>query len=457
MQALPDPVADQLASGPDDDAPRRGPAGKVWAVLGTLAVLVVGVLQGPELLASSRTPRPQPTPADSPAAVTTPTGAVKPYRRPPALDWKTRGDLARDQKFVKDVFEHVRRDRPSAAVMLFAATLPDGGRLGLVGVDNANEQDRVDGGLEVRSVHLRPGQSVEDAHPEFAGELAEDDALVGWAGRSRDDRVYAAVLGPPRPIEGEISAFVQYEPTGHARRTWSPFSGRNGYAVLDLGTRSDHVVAVRPLSVRGRWFPLVIPVDRAAEAIKRSNLAFGPEDLRGLRSDRYAGPPAVSVVFAVSEVTQSIFDAAAADLRVIWSGGIDEERRGTLVRARLPDGPAFHVFVVVDEGSGAYSASVRRVPWAEADVTPWLFVQPEADKPVLLVNPSRRGVAVIEYDGQPTRRVTIGRRGLAQLARDQFTAYNIYGATVTVLAPDGRRVVRSTLTHLGDDDIFVLK
>jgi hypothetical protein len=83
-------------------------------------------------------------------------------------------------------------------------------------------------------------------------------------------------------------------------------------------------------------------------------------------------------------------------------------------------------------------------------------VRPEPGKPVLLLNPSGAGSALLEYDGR-SRRVEFGKDGVAKLAPDQFSAYDVYGARATIFSPAGQRIVRSTLTHPGQDDIFALK
>lgn len=458
MGALHEPVPDELASGPEDGTPRPTGPGKAAQALVVAALVAGATLFGPDLLASSRhSPRPDAGRPPPPVAATSPSSAARPYTRPAALDWPVRGDLARDRSLVADVLDYAGRDGPRAAEVLFVGRLPDGGRLALVGIDDPGARDSADGGLEIRALHLRPGQDVQDGRFESTGELADADGVVGWAGRGTKGRFFAVILARPAPLEAEISQFIEYEPTGAAHRKWRPFTGRDGAAVLDLGTRSDQIVAVRPLFDHPKAFPLVVTVDRDAEVSKRMAFAFGPHDIAGVREPTYAGPPPVSLAFAIAEVTRSIFDPAEADVRAIWSGRLDRSHRAALVRARLPDGPTFHLFIAVDDVTGGYSASVRRVPWATADVTPWLLVPPEAGKPVLLVNPSGPGTAMIEYDGQPPRTVAIERSGLAELATDQFAAYNVYGASVTVRAPDGRRIVRSTLTHPRDDDIFVLR
>jgi hypothetical protein len=234
-------------------------------------------------------------------------------------------------------------------------------------------------------------------------------------------------------------------------------TGRDGSVVVDLGTRTDRVAAVRPMYDRRTSFPLLIRTDHELAARSRATFfAFGPEDIAGVRSRSYAGPPVVSLVFAVGEVTQSLFEPAEADLRVIWSGKVGNVARAALLRAKLPTGPTFQVLVLAEGTSGTYSASVRRVPWSTADVTPWLLVHPEPGKPVLLLNPSGSGSVLLEYDGK-SRRVVIAEDGIAMLAADQFSAYDVYGAVATVFTPNGRRIAANSLDHPSEDDIFVLK
>lgn len=143
---------------------------------------------------------------------------------------------------------------------------------------------------------------------------------------------------------------------------------------------------------------------------------------------------------------------------MIWSGEIEPGLRGAVVRARRSDGPVFQL-LVTDAGGRAVQHGPRHVPWAAGDVTPWLYVQGDRDRPVLLLNPSGRGSAFLTEAGVPARKVPIGARGLGVFKGtkqgEMFTGLS--GARLTILSPRGEIVVSSSLPSLGIDDVFVLR
>jgi len=230
----------------------------------------------------------------------------------------------------------------------------------------------------------------------------------------------------------------------------------------------DPVVAVRPVhSEPGAYATVIKKVTTDAEEVDQNAFVFGPEDIAGVRRRGYAGPPGLSLVYALTETTRSLFVPAEAHWRVLWSGELAPGVRSALVRARLDAGPAFQVFVNVDAGmdgdssgrqNNNYFGAVRPVAWATADLAPWPYLATQDagadDTPLLLLNPSGPGTAVIEGDNERT--VRFDKNGVATVTSKLEDADHLFGSTVIVRAPNGRRIVRSALTNPYASDPFVV-
>jgi len=78
--------------------------------------------------------------------------------------------------------------------------------------------------------------------------------------------------------------------------------------------------------------------------------------------------------------------------------------------------------------------------------------------PLLLVNPSGAGTAVLEHpDALLQRRVPIGADGLANLGDDQDVASSeLSDSEITVLSTSGRTVASIDWPNQGDFDPFAL-
>ena len=86
---------------------------------------------------------------------------------PPAADLPVGGDLADDTEFVDAALRRVRAGFPAADRVLYAGSLPGGGRVAFVGRD----RDESEGirALDVYALRVRPGASVEVAEVTVVG------------------------------------------------------------------------------------------------------------------------------------------------------------------------------------------------------------------------------------------------------------------------------------------------
>jgi hypothetical protein len=125
---------------------------------------------------------------------------------------------------------------------------------------------------------------------------------------------------------------------------------------------------------------------------------------------------------------------------------------------RRPDGPTFQLFVFQGDDGSVYPQGIRAVPWADADVVPWILQTGQPDVPQLFVNPSGAGTATIDPPGgEEPLRLRIGRNGLVELGNDPtLVSQTLPGALITVLSPSGRRIVQFEWTGLREDDPYVL-
>jgi len=457
---------DVLGSSRDDNEPgQRARLPRRWRVLLVVAVvLAAGALLGPDLLSS-----PGVDDADEAGdrrASSPPSRAPQPVVPGPlAEDLPVRGDLADDQSFVDAALRRVRAGHPDADRVLYAATLPDGGRVAFVGRD----RDEPEGirALDVYALKVPPGAPIEAGEITVIGRgLIETTSLLGWAGRGGDGVVYAVILGPPGGFVGQVSERVDYRPDGTGSRQWRDVrASGDGSVTVDLGTRTDPVVVARSTTGPADY-PALISVDGRSEGMDRAVTIQGADDAR------YRGPEMARLVDAVLNNCRALLDVAAADIRVIWSGDLDPAQPAALLRIRRPDGPAFQLLVSqateaelaeIDGGETQVDAvepfahGPLSVPWEAADVIPWLlFESGDPSRPPLLINPSGAGTAAVSYPDEPPRRVTFGPDGRAPLGVGAPSAPNLYLATVEVRSPAGELVVKARLTTVSNEDPLVL-
>lgn len=454
VRTAPEANADELASGPDTPAGRRSVPTNVWRAAGFIGVLVIVAVVGPGLLSSSNAPTPAP---DSPPSLPPIELQSQEPRAPAPLDWAVRGDLADDKAFVEAALARVKQQDVAATKVLLAATLPDGARIAFVALARSDPVSDLGRGVHMRALHVPKGERVGDAVPTPLGRLLDPTDLTGWAGRSASGRVSLVVLSEPRPLALEASPLIHYHRNGGATRRWVPVSGDDGWVLVDLGRRTDQVVAVRHAALQARTYPLVLTV--AGDPRARSRVpAPEPSQVRGLLSSSYRGPAPWLVVQALATGHEHRFRPTDADLRVIWSGEVEPGRRAAVIRARRNDGPVFQLLVTTSKG-GVTSFAPRHVRWSDGDLIPWLFVQGDPSASVLLLNPSGRGTAVLSEAGSPSRTIPIGADGIGEIAgtRQGQMYTSLSSARLAILSPGGEMLVSSSLPELGVDDVLVLR
>ena len=444
-------MLDELSSARERDASAQ-PAGRsAWVrrVLAALVVVALGALTVANLLGDGDEPeRPpmRPTPSQQPSREIAPTS--QPLS---ALRWTVRGDLADDTEFTGVVLDVARSRDPAAEKVLYAATLPDRSRFALVatGYDDAGGSFRSAG---VTALHVPAGSAPAAGQLSFAGEVTNPDALVGWAGRSRSGEVYAVLLGRPVPLEARLSSAIDYSSDGTAHRGWVPVRSNDGSAIVELGTETDPLL-VAWMRYGEEASPLLMSVGGDITPRARHVVAASLR-IHGLDSS-YRGPNRTELRSAVVDGSWALLDPRRTDIRVLWSGVVTGASRGALLLLRRPDGPTFQLFVQGD--GGAVSAQgIRHLPWADADVTPWIIGTGQPGEPLLVVNPTGAGTATIDpAGGENPWRLRIGRSGIADLGTDPALVSQLLpGTHITVVSPSGRRVVETEWT--GEDDPYVL-
>jgi hypothetical protein len=435
------------------------PGRRLWTVrLAVLAAVVIAaVILGPKLLSSGGKRLSDQPPAPSAAATTAvpPTPTPRAVAWPSALRWKVRGNLADDAAFVAAALTRARETQADAAKVLFAQSLPDGGRVAVV----ANPSDDSGGmfdGVSLLAVHVPAGADPQHGRVTFAGGIATEEDMAGWAGHGSDGRVYAVVFARPAPLQVEISSVIDYRPDGTASRQWRLLSGRDGSAVVALTGRVDPLVVARRRDLDGpSTYPLLLTVDGDRADNPDSDRGAGVR-VAGLGGS-YAGPQAQRVPALVGAAAGGLLDPKAADIRVVWSGTTYRGQKAAVVRLRRSDGVAFQTVVVQHPGGETYTQDLRHVAWRDADVVPWLLATGEFGTPLLLLNPSGPGrVVITPAYGEPKLTVRIGKGGVANLGADQAVMSNrLLGATATVYDAAGRRVVRTTLAGPNDDPFLL--
>lgn len=448
------PVLDELTSERDRAAPRVHTR-STWVRRGLAAAVLVavGAVVGPNLLSGGDEPTP---PRPEPTTSQVPTPAPTPIEQPlSALNWTVRGDLAGDAGFVAAALAAVQAADPAAEKVMYAATLPDGSRIALVGAGDHEATGLAFRGANVQALHVPAGAAPAAGLISFAGGIAGPDGLAGWAGRSgRGGAVVAVILGRPVPLDVRLSVAIDYSADGRSDRSWQPVRGRDGSAIVSVGRKTDPVLVART-NADDSVDPLLMDVDGAIALSARHRQEVAAKvRIAGLDSS-YRGRRGRALRLGVVDGIWALLDPRDAQIRAVWSGGLGGNKRGVLLVVRRADGPTFQLFLLEQGAGRVYPQGVRHVPWAHADLLPWITQTGEPSTPLLLVNPSGAGTAVLQVPGAGERRVRIGADGLANLGDDQAVASTVLSG-VTVLSPGGRTVASIDWPNSGDFDPFAL-
>jgi len=425
----------------------------VWRGLALAALVAVAAVVGPGLIAGSeddgsrdgRSQRPEPSESTAPSRTRAPTVAP-----PSALRWVVRGSLAGDEEFAAAALALVQEQQePGAEKVLYAAELPDRSRLALVAAGDQGSSEPGYVGSAMHSVHVPAGAEVTAGRVGYAGSVHSDEALVGWAGRVNGS-VLAVLLGRPAPLDARLSSRIRYQADGSASRTWRKVVGRDGSATVDLGRDVDRLVAATTRTGEALTYPLLMIVDGELTATARERIAG---ELR-IVGGPGGGPESLALRRAVVDGSWIALEPRRARIRVLWSGELPTGQRAFLLRMRRADGPVFQLFVR-EHDEALFAEDIRHVPWGDSAVLPWVVQPGEPGKPMLLINPSGAGTAVLTPGEGAGRRVPIDADGVADLGDEQVDGLS--GSVVTVLSPSGRLLARTTWLDQFEADPLVLE
>ncbi len=433
----PPPRADQLTAGPDGDGGPGRP--RLWWAIALAVGLVAVVLVRPDLSLHGEPPvdaRPTSAPSGTPPDGS-PTSVVT---------WDTRGDLATDLGFLQAALTRVRREQPEVARVFFAGRLPDGGRLVLAGTD-------VYHGVVATAVHalvIAPGVAVQDAPLSELAALTDPQQVLAWAGRGPDGHVSAVVLTRPGPVRFELSPAVRFTDDGAPRRIWTPAYTEDGVVVSDLGTDVDPVVTVRAVG------PGVLPLAERVQVTGVSGVpAQSPLLIRGVDARSYRGPDPALLERGLRQAAGALADLSTARVRVLWSGAPWRQRRLALVLVTRPDGVRLQT-VVGQQGSSGFTVGVRALPLGGPGQLPWLLEPFSASDPTFLLCPTGAGTLVYSRPGRPDRRIPVPASGAVALIEPAPNPPTASGARVTLLDPQGRKVLGTVLADAAVDDPLAL-
>lgn len=357
-----------------------------------------------------------------------------------AVAWETRGDLAQDGAFVSAAVARIRTERPEVARVFYAGRLPDGGRLVLAGSD-------VFRGIVATAVHallVEPGQDIGAAPVTEVVALTDPQQVLGWAGRGPTGHVYTVVLSRPGPVRFELSPTVRFADDGSASRIWTPVYTEDGLAVVDLGAQADPVVTVRATGPGVFPGQVLVPVTTAGTIVTAL-------DVRGALAPDYAGPDPDRLARGLREVAGRLADLRHSRLRVLWSGAPWNQRRLALVLVTRPDGVRLQA-LVGQQGSSEFPSGVRALPSGAPDELPWLLEPFTPQDPTFLLCPTGAGTLLYRRTGVPEKRLAIRAGGAVALVEPGPLAPSASGAEVTLLDPDGKELLTTTLPPRGFDD-----
>ena len=418
---------DELAAGDAERAARPGRRRLGWAAV-ALAVGAALLLGRPDLSLHGQ----RPEPGDG-----VPAGDAA-----PDVAWGTRGDL-RHSSFVGEAARRIRHDRPGPSRVLFAGRLPDGSRLALGGTDVVR-------GTVATAVHallVPPLTDPGDAVVTDVAPLIDPQQVVAWAGRGVDGHVYAVLLSRPGPARFEVSGRVEHDGGGVPGRQWVTVSSGEGSALVDLGTDTDPVVAVRATAVGVLATPALARVAGTGET--------GPVRVDGVGAAGYLGPRPALLVLGLRQSLGGLVDLTEVRPRVLWSGAPWGGRRLALVLVTRPDGVRLQT-VVGEQAGDAFGAGVRALPADDPDGVPWLLEPFTAQDPTFLLCPTGAGTLVYRRPGREVR-LTVRESGAVAVVDPGPLAPSARGAGITLLAPGGRPLLSTTLATAGGEDPLALR
>ncbi len=422
---------DELAAGGDGGQRSPGRRRLGWVATAVVAGAALAVVRPDLALHGSPTVRPAPT-----SSASRPAG-------PTTVAWDIRGDLAGSRGFVSDAVRRIRRESTRVGRILWAGQLPDGTRLALGGTDVA-------GGAAATTVHAMlaaPGTVVDDGSVTQVATLSDEQQVLTWVGPGTDGRTFAVVLSRPGPVRFEVSGRVDFASDGSASRQWHRVRTRDGAAVVDLGTDVDPVVAVRATGTGVLAATEVVPV-------ASSGGVAGPVHVVGLDDALYGGPRRALLVRGLRESVGGLVDLSAARPAVLWSGAPWKGRRLALVLVTRPDGVRLQT-VVGEQDGAAFGAGVRALPVGDPDEVPWLLEPFTSADPTFLLCPTGPGTLVYRRPGRVAR-LPVPASGAVGIVEPGAGAPSARGASVTLLGPGGRRLVRTVLPDHALDDPLVL-
>ena len=429
----PPPRADELVAGRDDE--RRGRwLRRIWPALpvGVLLGLLVSSGTGLSLHGQRDGPEPDvPTPLSTPAL--------------PGVTWNTRGDLAGDDAFLAAAVDRIREERPDVARIYFAGHLPDGSRLVLAGSDVAR-------GMVATAVHallIQPSVPVDESPVTEVTALTYNQDVLGWAGRGSTGSVSVVVLARPGPARFELSPRVLVGRDGALHREWTSVVANNGAAVLDVGSDTDPVVAVR---AEGAGVFRIAQVVRVRDPADGAPVALSIE---GVDAPGYHGPDPELLAQPLRETAGSLADLAHSRLRILWSGAPWKGRRLALVLVTRPDGVRLQA-LIGQQDQAPFPAGVRALPTEDPDNVPWLLEPFSPQDPTFLLCPTGAGTLLYSRPGRAVHRLRVPSSGAVVVVEPGPSPPSARGADVTLLGPAGRTVLRTTLPSTGTDDTLAL-
>lgn len=422
---------DELVGGAPDQEPRRRRGG--WAAGLLIAGVAVAVFR-PDLALHADRPTARPS-AAPPTSTSSPRDGVR---------WAPRGDLVSDVEFVAAALRRITHERPETTRLFFAGRLPEGSRLVLAGSD-------VNRGMVATRVHallVPEGTAVETATVTEASALTDPQQVLAWAAVGRGGLVVAVAMTRPGPVHFEVSARVRFGSDGSAQRLWTPAYAEDGVVVEGVGRNADPIVTVRAVG------PGVFSVPLVTRVVPR--LPARPVLLvAGVAAPGYRGPDALHLSRALRSGAGSVADLDTARLEVLWSGAPFKSRQLALVLVTRADGQRFQA-LVGQQGRFEFPAGVRPLPLGASSRLPWLLEPFSPQDPTLLLCPTGPGSLVYRRGGQPDKVLSVDRYGVAALVEPGPSPPSASGAEVTLRAPDGAVLLRTTLPEPGFDDPLAL-
>jgi hypothetical protein len=357
-----------------------------------------------------------------------------------AVRWPLRGDLADDDDFVAAAIHRLQTRRQDVTSPLFAGRLPDGSRLLLAGA-------RMTPGVVMTSVsalHVPAHHAARTGTDSDVAVLTDPEQTLGWATVGRDGRIYALILGPPRPVRLQLSPRVEFSDLGSPSRVWQTESSDRGVVIADFGPPTDPSVAVRSLRLPTFMTPVLIPVGGVARTPAERVVVEGIEDTG------YRGPRPAELRKGLLAETAALLDLGRTTQRVIWSGVPWGSRHFALVLITRADGLRFQA-LVGEQGGDWFPAGMRALGTRDPDGLPWLLEPFTTQDPTLLLFPT--GAGSLDYQrGWRKATMPIPPDGVVALFEPASLRPSAAGARVKVFGPTGRLELTTVLPETGFDN-----